>query len=344
MSDRLNWHGSLSESGERGGSCHENFRIVLSAFGIFLNLGQAFATSNKIQNPVLGNVKAPVGGTFYYVLQSEPEKLNPLTSTDNYSSQVSQFVIDGLMTTNVETNEMDPALAESYEEDPKGMWYVFHLRKNVKWHDGKPLTAKDVKFSFDAVADKDSKFDTAHIRPYFENIEKAEVIDEHTIKFSIKKKYFNNFKVLASGGFLGIVPEHIYGDASQKNTKILIGSGPYQLERYDKGKGILLKRNANWWGYTDPRYAGQFKWDKIQFRFIKEEMAQLARLEKGEIDLIPEITPEAYVQKTNHQPWGKRRLKRKLITKVLALMDLSAGILRVLYLKKGTFELRWPIS
>lgn len=288
------------------------FRVVLCAFGIFLNLGQAFATSNKIQNPVLGNVKAPVGGTFYYVLQSEPEKLNPLTSTDNYSSQVSQFVIDGLMATNLETNEMDPALAESYEEDPKGMWYVFHLRKNVKWHDGKPLTAKDVKFSFDAVADKDSKFDTAHIRPYFENIEKAEVIDEYTIKFSIKKKYFNNFKVLASGGFLGIVPEHIYGDASQKNTKILIGSGPYQLERYDKGKGILLKRNPDWWGYKDSRYAGQFKWDKIQFRFIKEEMAQLARLEKGEIDLIPEITPEAYVQKTNHQPWGTTAVKKKV--------------------------------
>lgn len=288
------------------------FRTVLCAIGIFLNLGQAFATSSKIENPILGNVKAPVGGTFYYVLQSEPEKLNPLTSTDNYSSQVSQFVIDGLMTTNVETNEMDPALAESYEEDPKGMWYVFHLRKNVKWHDGKPLTAKDVKFSFDAVADKDSRFDTAHIRPYFENIEKAEVVDEHTIKFSIKKKYFNNFKVLASGGFLSIVPEHIYGDASNKNTKILIGSGPYQLEKYDKGKGILLKRNPEWWGYKDSRYAGQFKWDKIQFRFIKEEMAQLARLEKGEIDLIPEITPEAYVQKTNHQPWGTTAVKKKV--------------------------------
>ncbi|MCB0361172.1 MAG: peptide ABC transporter substrate-binding protein [Bdellovibrionales bacterium] len=216
------------------------------------------------------------------------------------------------MTTNIETNEMDPALAESYEEDPKGMWYIFHLRKDAKWHDGKPVTAKDVRFSFSALADKDSKFDTAHIRPYFENIERAQVIDEYTIKFTVKKKYFNNFKVLASGGFLRIVPQHIYGDPNKKNSKVLVGSGPYKLEKYDRGKSIVLERNPDWWGYREPRYAGQYKWSRIQFRFIKEETAQLARLEKGEIDLLAQLSPEAYMQKTNHEPWGTKVIKRKV--------------------------------
>ncbi|MCB0366511.1 MAG: peptide ABC transporter substrate-binding protein [Bdellovibrionaceae bacterium] len=272
----------------------------------------AGAAPKKIGNPIIGNAKAPQGGTFYYVLNAEPEKLNPLTSTDNYASHVHQFVIDGLMTTNIETYEMDPALATSYEEDPKGLWYIFHLRKDAKWHDGKPVTAEDVKFSFDAIANPDLKFDTAHIRPYFENIEKAEVIDTHTVKFIIKKKYFNNFKVLASGGFMAIVPKHVYGDASKKNTKVLVGSGPYMVDRYDKGKGLVLKRNPNWWGNSDPIYSGHFKWEKIQFRFVKEEMAQLARLEKGEIDFLSEMTPEAYMQKTNHEPWGKTALKKKV--------------------------------
>lgn len=277
--------------------------------GLVLVANSAFS---KETNPIIGSPKAPVGGTFYKVLDSEPERLNPLTSSDAYGSEVSGYVVDGLMSTNIENYKLDPALASSYEEDPKGMWYVFHLRKDAKWHDGKPVTAKDVKFSFDAVADKNSQFDTVSRRPYFENFEKAEIIDDYTIKFVIKEKYFNNFHVIASGGFLPIVPEHVYGDASKKNSKVLIGSGPYKVERYDKGKGIILARNPDWWGYKDPTYAGVYKWDKIQFRFIKEESAKLARLEKGEIDYLPGLTPEAYMQKTNHEPWGKTALKKKV--------------------------------
>lgn len=287
-------------------------RIATSLLMLSLATVTALAAPTKKENPILGNAKAPVGGTFYVVMGAEPEKLNPLTSTDNYASQVHGFVIDGLMRTNLETYDQEPGLAESYESDPKGMWYIFHLRKNAKWHDGKPVTAEDVKFSFDAIFDDKLGFDTAHIRPYFDNFEGAQIIDPLTIKFTIKKKYFYNFNVLASGGFMAIVPKHIYGDSKNKNTKTLVGSGPYMVDRYDKGKGIVLKRNPDWWGFSDPRYAGFYKWDKVQFRFVKEEMAQLARLEKGEVDFIDAISPEAYMQKTNHEPWGKSALKKKV--------------------------------
>ena len=286
------------------------FKRVLVLFGL-LAAGLALAVPiKKNANPAIGNPKAPVGGSFYYVLSAEPEKLNPLTSTDNYSSHVQQFVMDGLMRVNLETYKMVPALAERYEADPNGMWYVFYLRKDATWHDGKPVTAEDVKFSFDALRSGD--YDTAHIRPYFENIDRAELLGKYAIKFTIKKKYFNNFKVLASGGFMTIVPKHVYGDPTKKNNKKLVGSGPYKVERYDKGKRIVLKRNKSWWGFKEPYYAGEFKWNHIHFRFVKEETAQLARLEKGQIDLISSLSPEAYMQKTNKGPWGESALKKKV--------------------------------
>lgn len=259
----------------------------------------------------IGKSDAPQGGTFFQVLDAEPEKLNPLTSTDAYASAIQGYVVEGLMNTNIDTYKLEPELAESYEEDPQGMWYVFHLRQNVLWHDGQPLTAEDVKFSFDAVADPQSKFDTAHLRPYFENIEKAEVINPYTIKFIVKEKYFYNLNVLANRGFLSVLPKHIYGDVNKKNTRTLIGTGPYRLDQYDKGKEIILTRNTQWWGAKEPQYAGLHKFDRIQFRFVKEESSQLARMEKGEIDYMG-LTPEAYVQKTNHSPWGKTVFKKQV--------------------------------
>ncbi|RME15679.1 MAG: peptide ABC transporter substrate-binding protein [Bdellovibrio sp.] len=199
-----------------------------------------------------------------------------------------------------DTYELTPWLADDLKKDPKGLWYIFHIRKNVFWHDGKPLTAKDVKFSFDVI--RDDRFATAHLRPYYENIKECILLDDHTVKFTVKKKYFGNLNVLAT---LQVAPQHVYGDPKKKVNKKIIGSGPYILAKYHRGKSIILKRNPKWWGNHLPEFKGQFNFQKIFIRFIKNENVRLEMLKKGQLDYLS-LTPEAFVKKTEGAIWTQK--------------------------------------
>lgn len=265
----------------------------------------AFAATAKKQ-PALGKADAPQGGTFYQVLSAEPETLNPITSQDTYGQMVESQVLDGLLTLNADTYEWEPGLAEKWEVSKDGMTFTFFLRKDAKFHDGKPVTADDVKFSFDYI--QDDKFKAVHKRPYFENFSGVTIVDPYTVKFNAREKYFNNLNVIASGGFMPILPKHVYGDPQAKVNKLMVGSGAYKLDKYDKSKGITLKRNKEWWGNTV--YPGANKFDEIYFRFVKDENTRLEMIKKGQID-YDIITPEAFVKKAVGEPWGKSALTTK---------------------------------
>ena len=170
----------------------------------------------------IGNPKAKIGGSFSYSFSAEPENLNPINSTDYYSSQIQDYVCDSLMTLNEDTYEWMPALAERFEVGKNAKSYTFFLRKDAKFHDGTPVTAKDVKFSFDAI--RNPAYKASHRLPYFENFKNIEVVDTHTIKVNISKTYFKNFEVIAGG--LPVVPEKAYGNPKKKMSKKIVCSGP----------------------------------------------------------------------------------------------------------------------
>ncbi len=257
---------------------------------------------------ILGNEKAPQGGTFLYNLGIEPTTLNPITGTDLYNQTVLNYVLDGLMTRNYETYGWDPALAEKLEISKDGREFTFTLRTGAVWSDGKPVTIEDVKFSFDVIFD--DKYNAAHMRPYYENIEKAEVTGPNTIKFVTKSKYFGNVDVLSG---LTVLPKHFYGNAAEgvKKNKTVLGSGPYIVKEYNQGQSIILERNKTWWGNAVPEQKGRYNFQTIRMRFDKEENLVLERLKKGELH-FDTLTPEAYSSKTEGAPWGKDVLKKKV--------------------------------
>lgn len=282
----------------------------LKTLSVLVILTAGLATSAaKPPLEIPGNPKAPVGGTYYANLTSEPESLNPINSSDRYSSVIQSYVMDGLLTTNPNTYEMEPGIAEKWDVSKDGLTYTFYIRDGVKFSDGKPLTVEDIKFSFENV--KDPAYKAAHRIPYYENIEKVEIVDPKTIRFKMKKPYFKNLQVLGSGGFSPIVPRHVYGDPKKMGSKKLVGSGAYMIDRYDRGKNIVLKRNPNWWGHKDKRFAGANKFEKIYFRFIKEENLELEMVKKGQIDFMA-TQPEVFVKKAVGGPFGKSILKHQV--------------------------------
>ncbi|ATH06656.1 peptide ABC transporter substrate-binding protein [Halobacteriovorax marinus] len=259
----------------------------------------------------VGSPKAIKGGTFKYNLGQAPTTLNPLSSTDAYASSVQSYIIESLADRNPDTYEWQPLLAKSWEVSKDGTEYTFTLRDGVKWHDGKPLTIEDVKFSFDAIVDPTNKYKTAQIKPYYENIASAEVIGKNKIKFTAKKKYFGNFDVVAG---LSIVPKHIYENPTEKQqkklNKTLIGTGPYTLDGYRRGKHITLLNNKSWWGAKDPARKFEHNYGRILMRFVKDGTVAIQRLQKGDLDFNG-LTVEEFERKTNGPQWGKSVFKVK---------------------------------
>lgn len=271
---------------------------------LIISLIAVMFTGVSLAQP-LGNPQAPQGGTFYVNLGSEPKTLNPITSTDAYASRVQTYVLDTLMTRDENTYEWRPDLAEKAEISEDGQTFTFTIRQGAKFHDGKPVTAEDVKFSFDVIFI--DEFRAFHARPYYENIESATIIDPHTVQFKAKNLYFGNFNAVAG---LQVIPKHVYGNVekAKKLNKKIAGSGPYLLDKYDKGRRIVLKRNAKWWGNKIDDLKGKYNFKKIILRFVKEENVSLAMLEKGELD-FDALTPEAYMKKTQGDVW-KTKLKK----------------------------------
>ena len=242
---------------------------------------------------------------------ASPPTINPLSSTTMGASTIQGFVIEGLLTSDLDTLEWKAGLAESWEIKDDSKTFEFTLRKGIKWHDGKPFSVEDVKFSFDIIFKDD--YPTQRIRAYFENFYPPTILGPHKIQFKVKKKYHKNFDVLASGGYFSIVPKHIYHQPKDKKllNKMLIGTGPYMLKEFKRGQRALLEKNRQWWGRGEAHLKEQYQFDQVIVRFIKGETPQLENFKKGKLSFLG-LTPEQYMKKTKGKKWGKKYHKKQV--------------------------------
>ena len=261
--------------------------------------------------------------TFYRNMPVEPENLHPIKSSDYYSTVVQEHILESLLQRNLDTYQWEPSLAEKWEQSQDGKTFVFYLHKGLKWSDGRPLTARDVKFSLEAY--KDPAYGGIHYISYFENIEGAEIIDDYTIRFKAKDIYFQNFDILSED--MRVLPEHIYrlhennsSSDSGKNSpkskemkpnlnKTIIGSGPYKITRYQKGKMIVLRKNALWFGKNIPSNKGKWNFNNMVFRFISDSNDAILRMQKEDLDFIA-LSAEDFEKRTSSSHWEGGKLKK----------------------------------
>ncbi len=276
--------------------------LLIAVFALEVNAAGTLA---------VGNVNAPQGGEFKMNLEEVPTTLHPLSSSDAYASMVQAYVMESLMERSVDSYEWHPALAKEVVVAKDGLSFEFTLRDGATWHDGKPVTVQDVKFSFDAVTDKTNKYKTAHLLSYYENIKEAKITGPNKIKFIVGKPYFGNFNVVAG---MTIVPKHVYENGGKDLNKKLVGSGAYMLDEFDRAKHIRLKKNPKWWGANDPMRKGQNNFGSILMRFVQDGTIAIQRTENGDFDFIG-LTSEEYMKKTSGPKWGKDILKVKMTNK-----------------------------
>lgn len=245
--------------------------------------------------------------TIYYNIGGEPTTLSPLSASDGYTTAVHSYVFESLLDRDLDTYEWKPALATEWKISEDKKVFDFKLREGVKWHDGKEFTAEDVKYSYDVIFSDD--FKAVQVRPYYESIKSVEVLDKHTVRFTVKDEYFQNFDVCAT---LTILPKHFYSDAANKKKfgREIIGTGPYKLSKYDKGQKMVMEKNKDWWGMTVDSEKDTNVIPKIVLRMVSEENVSLELLKKGDLDFLG-MRPDGFVKKTVGKIWDDKIIKVK---------------------------------
>ena len=161
----------------------------------------------------------------------------------------------------------------------------------------KTLTTQDIKFSFEAY--RNPEYGGIAYLSYYEKMGSVKILSDKKIQFKVKETYFKNFSVIAG---MPILPEHIYKNPKARLSKTVIGSGPYKLENYIRGKIIVLKQNPLWAGRKHPVNKGKWNFKTMVFRFVKTEADTLLRMEKEHLDFA-ELSPESFFEKTKKPPW-----------------------------------------
>jgi peptide/nickel transport system substrate-binding protein len=178
-------------------------------------------------------------------------------------------------------------LAESYWISADGLTMRFKLRSNINFSDGTPVTVEDVLFSFNTIMTPG--VDCAPLRGYFDKVKSCTKVDDRTIEFKMSDPYF-----LALGfvGGMMIIPEHVYKfqnpDDYNRRGDLLVGSGPYKVERWDRGQQLVLVRNDRYWGQ-------RATFDRLIYKFIANEQAAFQAFEDGQVDRF-EPSGDQYLQ------------------------------------------------
>jgi peptide/nickel transport system substrate-binding protein len=223
------------------------------------------------------------GGTLTIAVPDEPPGLDPTTSP---AAAIARIVYNNLLEGLVKVTrqgEVVRALAERYVVSTDGRVYTFTLRPGVKFHNGRPLVAADVKYTLERNLDPN----TGHPhRAYYESIDELEVIDAHTIRIQLQQPDAMFVFNLARANSAIIAKEAVERLKSQP-----IGTGPFQFAEWVRGDRITLTPFKE---YYEP---GVPYLDKIVFRFIQDPSAQLAALRAGDVDVIGVgLSPESAIE------------------------------------------------
>ena len=217
------------------------------------------------------------------------ENLDWMTNSTLNAAGIFETMYDSLVTLD-ENVTMQPMLATEWSVSEDGKVWTFKLRDDAKFWDGTPLTAKDVKYTFERMQEDAYNIgNTNYLNTQF-GFDKAVVLDDYTIEVHTKTPIPALLYTLEE---IAIYPEHIYSTLTpeQAGSETIMGSGPFKFVEFARDDRVVLERNDDYWG-------GPAKFKSLVYRQIPEASTRVAELETGGVDVIQSV-PMAQVDAVN---------------------------------------------
>ncbi len=237
------------------------------------------------------------GGGIIITYKDDVATLDPAIGYDWQNWSMIKSLFDGLMDYVPGTTELRPGLAESYDLSQDGLTYTFHLRNGVKFHNGREMTADDVKYSLDRVTDPATQSPGAgffgSILGYdaaadgsAKGLEGVKIIDPATVQITLSRPDATFLHVMALN-FASVVPQEAVDAAGGDFGKQPVGTGAFKLADWTIGQKLVFEKNADYWREGVPYL------DSVTFEVGQEPIVALLRLQKGEVDVPGDGIPPA---------------------------------------------------
>ncbi|HLR75125.1 MAG TPA: peptide-binding protein [Virgibacillus sp.] len=215
------------------------------------------------------------GGNVTLGIISDPVMFLPTHLNDTASGDIVDVMFSSLLQTDEEI-DLQPDVAEDYEISDDGLTYTFYLRDGVTFHDGEPLTAEDVEFTYNIFIDEDY---TGPRAGTFINLDEVVAVDEHTVEFHLSEVDARFITAMT----YGILPKHILGDVPAEELEEHdfisnpIGSGPFKFDEWVDGQYVSLTA-------FDDYYEGRPHLDSLTLKIVGDQNALMAQIEAGDVD------------------------------------------------------------
>ncbi len=246
----------------------------------FLSTGAAAAGSVGLASLVEGATAASAASATIRVgWTTPPDVMNPFTFTTTASNEILWLIYDTLLEYDINLNP-EPGLASRQSVSVDGKTFTYSLQPNARWHDGRPVTASDVQYTFEITA----KHNLGQAAWTLADYASSQVVNDHTIVIRYKQPQAFDPAML-----IPIVPQHIFGSMSPSkiqsfNNPKPIGSGPFIFSKWVTGQYLQVDRNPHWWGAA-PK-ASSIIWNQYD---NSDVMVQA--LEAGQLDILTEVPP-----------------------------------------------------
>jgi len=247
-----------------------------------------FGTVVETDEPDVSSPRTNRGGEYRTVQSSDAVSFHPYLTVDASSRGYQGLVYSGaLINVDENTLEFEPYMAESYEISDDGLTFTFHLRQDIQWSDGTPLTAQDYKWTYDQVMDPANEYP---YRSQVDFITSYEALDDYTIQVKIDEIYAPALFNIAL--FIDPLPKHVWENLDwsdpEKNPEInspSVVSGPYKLQEWQRDQFVIFEANENYW------YHGQPNIQEYIIETVPDQDIAFQKLKTGESD-SSSMTPE----------------------------------------------------
>jgi peptide/nickel transport system substrate-binding protein len=246
-----------------------------------------------------------LGGEFTEIFEAQPAKLTPHVQTDVYGRRIVDLVVDSLGLYDPKTLKLRGLLADAWQMDPEGKWLRVKIRDNARFSDGSPVTAEDVRYSYHDFV-MNMQIEAERSRSTLDTMDRVEVVSDKVVDFFFKgEPYFANLDNALTTVY--VLPKSFYSklQPSEINTGtgLLMGSGPYKLERLDVSRQwappepVVLVRNEQYYGPKPPL-------ERIRFKAINDELARLTEYKNGDAEMVTPSAPQ-FVASEADPEWVK---------------------------------------